>query len=221
MVFALLAVLFGVIGLIDIYLWYTDGETQPPVTVVKKTAAPIPAPRTSVVQPIKGLAVANQPMKTKLTPFEARPPSEEERDVLAILWAIRDNEQTKDPNIFLYDSHNRSGASGIVQMTEGSLKSWSKQLLGREMTMKEYLRVDIQKEFSFMVIQAFFKRYHDPQIVCACWQSPKTDFNSTVSDGHWTVTKYVEECVKTLKHLRPKLVEDLPSKPWVNEGCKF
>lgn len=158
--------------------------------------------------------------KPKLILSERHMPTEEELDALAILWAIRENEQDKNIK-FPYDSYNPSGAYGIVQMTEGSLKSWSKQLLGREMSMQEYLQVDTQKEFSYKVIQAFLKRYRDPQIVCSCWQSPRTNFNSTVSDGHWTVRKYVEECVKTLKGLRPQMVNNLKSEPWVDEVCRF
>lgn len=117
----------------------------------------------------------------------------------AFLYAITSNEtgHTKNPYSAVGPpTKDGNRAYGKYQIMDFNIPVWSKQYLGRRISLSEYRNSpDIQEQLARAVLTDYYKKY-GAEGAAAMWFSGEANPNSNASDGHWTVRQYVSEMKK-------------------------
>lgn len=95
-----------------------------------------------------------------------------------------------------YAAHNPSGAWGAYQVMASNIPEWTRQAIGRSMTVAEFVadRAAQDAVARFKLGQAF--RKYGAAGAAAVWFSGRPDPYSQASDGYNTVQQYVSKVMK-------------------------
>ncbi|MEK7625578.1 MAG: hypothetical protein AAB467_04515 [Patescibacteria group bacterium] len=118
-----------------------------------------------------------------------------------------------------YAAQNAIGASGFTQIMPDNIPEWSRQCLGREISVAEFRASSTwQKLITSCKEGRYWDQYHNACAVLACWHSGKPNYLSKGGDGSITTEEYVRKTILFLRDKRPELVKCLEIKP-PTEAC--
>lgn len=128
----------------------------------------------------------------------------------AFLYAITSNETGPYKNPYgakgpwiTYKNGRRDRAYGRYQIMGDNIPRWSKQYLGKTVSIDEYMASpDLQERLSRAVLTDYYNK-HGARGAAAMWFSGSPNPNSNASDGHWTVRQYVAEMEKAAAKWKP------------------
>ena len=98
-----------------------------------------------------------------------------------------------------YSTVNGIGATGRYQVMKANIPGWTKEVLGRSMSLSEWLASPAaQDKVAMSRLGASQKKYGSWEAAAAVWFSGQPNPNSTASDGGNTVRQYVDKVGKVL-----------------------
>jgi hypothetical protein len=93
-----------------------------------------------------------------------------------------------------YKVVNSIGATGRYQVMKANIPEWTRQALGKSLTLDEWLNSPkSQDKVAAYKLGALQKKYGSWESAASVWFSGQPDPNSKASDGHFTVRQYVDD----------------------------
>lgn len=123
--------------------------------------------------------------------------------VAQLAWAIREVESGGIPDGQRYSVVNSAGATGAYQVMKDNIAAWTKEVLGRSLSLQEWLgNRQAQDKVAMAKLGALQKKYGSWESAAAVWFSGQPNPNSSASDaaagGGNTVRQYVDKVGKFL-----------------------
>jgi hypothetical protein len=119
--------------------------------------------------------------------------------VAQLAWAIREVETGGMTDAQRYSNVNRKGATGAYQVLTGNIAAWTKQVLGKSLTLDQWLgNKQAQDKVAMAKLGASQKKYGNWQQAAAVWFSGQPYVNSDASDGGNTVPQYIAKVYQNL-----------------------
>lgn len=98
-----------------------------------------------------------------------------------------------------YKTVNSIGATGAYQVMKANISAWTKEALGRSLTLSEWLNSPAaQDKVAQYKLGQSQKKYGSWESAAAVWFSGQPDPNSLASDGGNNVRQYVDKVGKAL-----------------------
>lgn len=98
-----------------------------------------------------------------------------------------------------YRNVNPIGATGAYQVMKANIASWTKEALGKSLTLDQWLgNKAAQDKVAVYKLGKSQKKYGSWESAAAVWFSGQPDPNSTASDGGNTVREYVDKVAKAM-----------------------
>lgn len=117
-----------------------------------------------------------------------------------LAWAIREVESGGIAAGKRYSVVNSIGATGAYQVMTGNIAKWTKDVLGKSLSLKEWLgNVEAQDKVAMAKLGASQKKYGNWQQAAAVWFSGQPYVNSDASDGGNTVPQYIAKVMTALQ----------------------
>lgn len=117
-----------------------------------------------------------------------------------LAWAIREVETGGMTEAQRYSNVNRIGATGAYQVMTANIASWTKDVLGKSLTLSQWLgNKAAQDKVAITKLGALQKKYGNWQQAAAVWFSGQPYINSDASDGGNTVPQYIAKVMTNLQ----------------------
>jgi len=119
--------------------------------------------------------------------------------VQQLAYAIREVETGGEPANKRYSTVNSIGATGAYQVMKANITEWTKEALGKSLTLDQWLgNVAAQDKVAMYKLGKSQTKYGSWESAAAVWFSGQPNPNSTASDGGNTVREYVDKVGKFL-----------------------
>lgn len=120
--------------------------------------------------------------------------------VAQLAWAIREVETGGMTDAQRYSNVNRIGATGAYQVLKSNIAAWTKDVLGKSLTLDQWLgNKEAQDKVAMTKLGALQKKYGNWQQAAAVWFSGQPYINSDASDGGNTVPQYIAKVMTALQ----------------------
>lgn len=120
-------------------------------------------------------------------------------DLDHLLYGIREVETGGIPDDKRYHIQNGIGAIGAYQVMPANVASWTKQALGKSMSVSAFKASrEAQDKVARFIIGGYYKKY-GAEGAAAMWFSGQPNPNSGASDGGNTVRSYVNKVIANAK----------------------
>ena len=133
-------------------------------------------------------------------PAEPKQPLGKTVPVAQLAYAIREVETGGIPDAKRYSTVNSIGATGAYQVMKANIPSWTKEALGKTLTLDQWLgNRAAQDKVALYKLGKSQKKYGSWESAAAVWFSGQPNPNSSASDGGNTVAQYVAKVRKFLQ----------------------
>ena len=135
-------------------------------------------------------------MPNVVNPDKTLDPSKAKTVPLGVLaYGIREVESGGN-----YKIVNSVGATGAYQVLKSNIAEWTKQALGKSLSLDEWLNSpEDQDKVAIYKLGAYQKKYNSWEAAAALWFSGQPNPDSKASDGGNPVRQYVDKVGKAMK----------------------
>ena len=120
--------------------------------------------------------------------------------VQQLAYAIREVETGGIADSKRYSTVNSIGATGAYQVMKANIASWTKEALGKSLTLEQWLgNREAQDKVAMYKLGKSQQKYDSWESAAAVWFSGQPNPNSSASDGGNTVRQYVDKVGNFLK----------------------